>query len=928
MKTAIKRLYIIIIMALVVLTGFAQDQPQTGDVIYVYQKDGNILPFLRSEIIEFYYGFEDENGVTQDEPVMQWIVLEDSICKIPLANIDSVSFVTPATVYQPGVIRIEQGLMEYVLSSDSLTFTVDKSVPGNLLPKTGDKLVTTDMNEKFPMGFVGEVSVVSDAGSIYTIVCDAVNLEDIFDTYYHVTAPKPQTSSARKAGVWDLVDALDLDIDEHGKLAIMLPAAVIDWGTDLEDVIKVGDYAFKGDRTFKFTLQPSFEVKAALIVNPKVGTKFNASITADLDALTEMGLYGHLEWAKDKRLPDIRIATLPIPYFPFINVYANFGGYVKSTADVTASANHHLHYQSIGTYSFDSRAAEQTKPTNSIKMTENKFTTNEFGLNGTVGVGGYFEIGLSLLISNIGRACLRGEVGIELASDFVIAGKDVKEAEKSTALYDRLKETTVDCNFVYGTSADAIFMDKYGGSHPAPLGGKKRIATWNLVPEFSGVEFEQCYSPRTSADAYAEASADPNCLMLLNTGFRVVDSNGTTIQDWMDTETMGGLKAIISASGESHDLEHKFEGLEDETDYKLYPKIRLGQIEMLASPSVDLDKDPFPVRIVSFKQTGSHYSKQQGYEYDGRNYFYKFNATTTVELSEGVDNVKDWGYIYHDIYGIDKKISCANLGGRTYPDERYAYYYNDPQRTVELYPYVQFEGETESQAGKHKIFSVEYKHGFTLSCPDENHPHAIDLGLPSGTLWACCNVGAETPEDFGKYYRWGEVKEVDGSEYPEYLKDLPTANIAGTTYDVAVVNWGGGWNMPSVAQFNELDSNSSIERIYLEETGGLRFIGTNGNSIFLPAAGAFESNGRDYYKKPTEIDSSSSNQTSYTHNGLYWMQTGIWGDADDYQFDYSYIFYHDDNRLYKWYFPKTAHIHRTTNASYAMPVRPVLKNKE
>ena len=91
MKTAIKRLYIIIIMTLVVLTGFAQDQPQTGDVIYVYQKDGNILPFLRSEIIEFYYGFEDENGVTQDEPVMQWIVLEDSICKIPLANIDSVS---------------------------------------------------------------------------------------------------------------------------------------------------------------------------------------------------------------------------------------------------------------------------------------------------------------------------------------------------------------------------------------------------------------------------------------------------------------------------------------------------------------------------------------------------------------------------------------------------------------------------------------------------------------------------------------------------------------------------------------------------------------------------------------------------------------------------------------------------------------------
>ena len=90
-----KRLYLIIYMALMAMTGFAQE---VGDVIYVYQKDGDIKAFLRSEISEFYYGFEDEAGVTHDEPVMQWIVLEDSICKIPLGIIDSISFVTPPTM--------------------------------------------------------------------------------------------------------------------------------------------------------------------------------------------------------------------------------------------------------------------------------------------------------------------------------------------------------------------------------------------------------------------------------------------------------------------------------------------------------------------------------------------------------------------------------------------------------------------------------------------------------------------------------------------------------------------------------------------------------------------------------------------------------------------------------------------------------------
>ena len=44
------------------------------------------------------------------------------------------------------------------------------------------------------------------------------------------------------------------------------------------------------------------------------------------------------------------------------------------------------------------------------------------------------------------------------------------------------------------------------------------------------------------------------------------------------------------------------------------------------------------------------------------------------------------------------------------------------------------------------------------SCPDNKHPHMIDLGLPSGTKWACCNIGAEKPEGYGGYYAWGETQ--------------------------------------------------------------------------------------------------------------------------------------------------------------------------
>lgn len=88
-----KKLHIISLLALMTMMVLAQ---QTHDMIYVYQKDGDTLSFLCSEIAEIYYGYE-EDGLTHNAPMIQWIVMEDSIYKIPVSNIDSVSFVTLQT---------------------------------------------------------------------------------------------------------------------------------------------------------------------------------------------------------------------------------------------------------------------------------------------------------------------------------------------------------------------------------------------------------------------------------------------------------------------------------------------------------------------------------------------------------------------------------------------------------------------------------------------------------------------------------------------------------------------------------------------------------------------------------------------------------------------------------------------------------------
>lgn len=129
-------------------------------------------------------------------------------------------------------------------------------------------------------------------------------------------------------------------------------------------------------------------------------------------------------------------------------------------------------------------------------------------------------------------------------------------------------------------------------------------------------------------------------------------------------------------------------------------------------------------------------------------------------------------------------------------------------------------------------------------CPDENHPHLIDLGLPNGTKWACCNVGANSPEDIGGYYAWGEteVKAVyDDQNYKhgELSNRLPQkmGNIAGSQYDAAQVRMGSSYVMPTSEQWNELLDYCTWECVNYNGHNGWRIQGPNGNQIFLPLGG-------------------------------------------------------------------------------------------
>ena len=116
---------------------------------------------------------------------------------------------------------------------------------------------------------------------------------------------------------------------------------------------------------------------------------------------------------------------------------------------------------------------------------------------------------------------------------------------------------------------------------------------------------------------------------------------------------------------------------------------------------------------------------------------------------------------------------------------------------------------------------------------------AIDLGLPSGTKWASCNVGATKPEEYGELFAWGETSTKRTFSDRNYKLPQSSVNdISGTKYDVAHVKWGGGWRMPTKAQIEELAEKCKVSQTSINGVKGVLVKGPNGRSIFLPAAGA------------------------------------------------------------------------------------------
>lgn len=175
-------------------------------------------------------------------------------------------------------------------------------------------------------------------------------------------------------------------------------------------------------------------------------------------------------------------------------------------------------------------------------------------------------------------------------------------------------------------------------------------------------------------------------------------------------------------------------------------------------------------------------------------------------------------------------------------------------------------------SGKKQTNNKQVQHSKSKTGIQNGHEW-VDLGL--SVKWATCNVGADSPSDYGSYYAWGETKTKShydwkgcfdclddaGEKWQKYilgnLERIPQASGC----DTARENWGGTWRMPTDTEFEELCSKCRWIWTSMNGHNGYNVVGPNGNDIFLPAAGSLVGS------------QNRINPTGAEEYGSYWSNT-------------------------------------------------------
>lgn len=549
---------------------------------YFHFHDKGIQVFYTDMVDSMTVSKVDLDGIEHEDFVTQQVWMNDTVFNYALADIDSVSFVTPTTIYQPGVVKMEDGLENYVLSHDSLTIIFRTDTPSDLLPRKQDKLVYLRQTDLFPTGFAGEVVEIVKENGNYKVDCTLTSLSDIFVRYYSTSNDNVQTRAidpiyGHGEAIWEAKDLTYPLTDE------LLP--FISEESDDDD-------AFSVDNDVSISLSPKVSLRGTLIVTPEEGTYVCVSSNGSFDVTSNFSLNGSLKVDKVWRFTGNKRWQARIPNCPFVVAFVDPGVFVDASLDASVDATVNQKVSSAFLLNMSTKRREnlRNQPL-TFKIQETNFDVGG-SVKGELNAGVYTEIGVAVndigfCKNDIAKLYARGEVGIHVGGNLEVNSKFLKEGIKNTEAYETLRKSGIWSNFYWG----------------AAIGYQLDLPIINLnfgqEIEWEGhigePLFDKCLAPTiTSPNAYrehgdfstitAKADVEGDCLMPVEVGFGAFDTNGNKLV----TKYYG--KKFANENSSFSDYSVAMENMSTVKDYELSPVIKLFGHELKAYPSVGVEK--------------------------------------------------------------------------------------------------------------------------------------------------------------------------------------------------------------------------------------------------------------------------------------------------------------------------------------------------
>lgn len=547
-----KRLLSLIIICLCSL--FDSFSLKAQEAIYIFRNDEQLLSaFFYSEIDSITYSAYDEAGVVHNEYVAQVVHTPDSVYRIPLAVIDSVTFVQPETIYQPGAYELDARYTPYVKTVDSLTITFMSSLPPDLKPSKGNVLYNFTYQAPFERGFLGRVKSVNTNADGIVVDCDLADITEVFEQYvsYQIHTPDGAETKTVTSDETETINK-DFALEFSHKIG------------------KTGSFTLGGNLNYNATIRT-----VVLVLDGQKNICIQSTEEYALTATYGLGLEGSVDSVKNILFP-IRfpVGILECSIQPQICFEINASATLN--AGVSYSFKVYHEYGNINGEEYDGKHDYEF---------DNKFNcSGDLTLEGSALIGLNYQIGIGLPMQSFG-------VGLDLQAAPQFSGAVTLEPsldpDANTKLYESTKDANISLTAVANISPCAIVMGKKiwkSDKNKFSFNISKPIWTRYLFPEFS----ELSVNPKVgTADISSVVSRD--VIFPQKIGYALYDENG-------------GLKGTVYNPTNlwineefKNPMNLSFEQLEYNKEYTVYPVINLWDKNILANPAktfkLDLDLD-------------------------------------------------------------------------------------------------------------------------------------------------------------------------------------------------------------------------------------------------------------------------------------------------------------------------------------------------